>query len=445
MSRAGTVRIKCRLTDKRGNILDPCQPGAISYVVTPARRQVQPPAGKVPGMDRFRVMIKGYIALFSESDRITDPAPFKAYKNFLLHAPRGSELSFKTVDFRCGIRSICATDSSFSIKINVSIGTMVYSKAMADLIIPAFQRDKNGNFKCQKECVQVEKIFHQCYFRNELAVTYREEIIRAEVYQYNSLSDGTSKIYTNDDELKQYGRRGILDPQKVSYYALLVNGVLRPRANYEIAKGFLRLKTEDAPPPGAPLAISFVTFKNKSGELLPAEVYCYNTVSDGVKREYTNADELKIYGNKGIADPEQASFVNLYINGVLQPPVNYAVKKGLLSLLTTDIPRKGVPITLEFITIRGTCGRVLKASTYIYNALAHDKRVYTSEDELRMYGNMGIPDPRKTSCHNLSINAVRQPAVNYSLQKGLLTLNTADLPLAGSPVSLQFITVTSSR
>ncbi|HHY91517.1 MAG TPA: DUF4183 domain-containing protein [Clostridiales bacterium] len=60
-----------------------------------------------------------------------------------------------------------------------------------------------------------------------------------------------------------------------------------------------------------------------------------------------------------------------------------------------------------------------------------------------MYGNQGILDPQKASYHNLFINAVIQPSKNYSVQEGLLTLNTKDLPLKGSPISLQYITVYS--
>ena len=73
------------------------------------------------------------------------------------------------------------------------------------------------------------------------------------------------------------------------------------------------------------------------------------------------------------------------------------------------------------------------------------KNTYTNADELIIYGNRGILDPNNVSYYNLFINAVIQPYVNYSVQEGLLTLNTGDLPLKGSPISLQFITVSSLR
>ena len=57
-----------------------------------------------------------------------------------------------------------------------------------------------------------------------------------DVYHYNTLSDGEKKVYTNEDELKEYGDRGILDPDSVSYYSLYINGVLQPKVNYEYKK-----------------------------------------------------------------------------------------------------------------------------------------------------------------------------------------------------------------
>lgn len=101
------------------------------------------------------------------------------------------------------------------------------------------------------------------FFKNDIDITYQEDTVRAEVYQYNALADGTRNTYTNQDELTQYGNRGILDPGKVSYHTLFVNGAIQPRANYDIEKGLLTLKTEDVPPKNAPIIISFVTFKDK--------------------------------------------------------------------------------------------------------------------------------------------------------------------------------------
>jgi len=75
------------------------------------------------------------------------------------------------------------------------------------------------------------------------------------------------------------------------------------------------------------------------------------TYSDGVRSVYTNKDGLVEYGITDIMSPNEVSYINLFINGVLQPTVNYKVEKGKLTLLTEDIPMKGVVIILQFISI----------------------------------------------------------------------------------------------
>lgn len=434
--------IDCFLTDKNGYILSPSNPDANGYVVTTLNSN----AGHKQ-KTRFKIAIKGYISLFMDYKRLSAPIPFEIYKNISLYAPQETYLSFTTRNFKCVIDDIIYTkNNSLKVHIKVIFSTVVRSAAQADLTVPVLEDpdDKISDSEIKKVCLSVTQVFDKCYLNNEIDITYQEDTVKADVYQYNALSDGIRHIYTNEDELNEYGDRGILDPYKVSYYALFINGVIQPRANYELKEGLLTLKTEDVPPKNAPITIRFVIFKDKNGTVYPAEVYHYNTIADGMKKEFTNADELQSYGNKGIIDPKQVSLINLYINGVLQPTVNYEIKKGLLSLLTSDIPHKGVPITLEFITLRGNNGQILKAKTYAYNALAHENHVYTNKDELKIYGNKGILDPKYVSYYNLFINAVLQPDSNYSVHKGILSLNTEALPLKGSPITLQFVTISSS-
>lgn len=99
---------------------------------------------------------------------------------------------------------------------------------------------------------------------NTLSLNPKNNLIDADVYRYNTLSDGAKRIYTNNDELTQYGDRGILDPNDVSFFSLFVNGVLQPKVNYEIQEGLLILKTEEVPIKDSPIIISFITFKDKS-------------------------------------------------------------------------------------------------------------------------------------------------------------------------------------
>lgn len=94
-----------------------------------------------------------------------------------------------------------------------------------------------------------------------------KKLLRAEVYQYTTLSDGNKKVYTNEDELKEYGTRGILDPASVTFYSLFINGVLQPKVNYEIQEGLLLLKTNDAPPKNSTIILSFITILKEENEV----------------------------------------------------------------------------------------------------------------------------------------------------------------------------------
>lgn len=147
-----------------------------------------------------------------------------------------------------------------------------------------------------------------------------------------------------------------------------------------------------------------------------------------------------MYGNRGILDPGDFSYINLFTNGVLQPKSNYVVKKGHLIFTTKDVPSKGTPIILEFLKLINQNNSLVKVYTYQYNAFAQDKKIYTDSDEITMYGNKGILDPATTSYQNLFYNGVIQPDVNYSTKKGLLVFNTQDIPKNGKPIVLQFIT-----
>jgi hypothetical protein len=83
--------------------------------------------------------------------------------------------------------------------------------------------------------------------------------------------------------------------------------------------------------------------------LLKAETFQYTAISDGIKRIYTNQDRVTKYGSTGIFSPNCVSYINLFINGILQPSSFYHVQEGILFLISDDIPEKGVPIILQFI------------------------------------------------------------------------------------------------
>lgn len=91
-----------------------------------------------------------------------------------------------------------------------------------------------------------------------------------------------------------------------------------------------------------------VTVERKIADV---ETYQYNAIAAGEKRIYTSKDELTEYGSKGILSSEEYSYANLFVNGVLQPCVTYALEKDKLELKTEDVPLPGSPIIIQFITI----------------------------------------------------------------------------------------------
>jgi len=74
-------------------------------------------------------------------------------------------------------------------------------------------------------------------------------------------------------------------------------------------------------------------------------------LSDGLRKVYTEQDALVNSGLQQMMDPADASYMNLFINGILQPKVNYRVTEGRLVLLTEDVPEKGCPIVLQMLQI----------------------------------------------------------------------------------------------
>lgn len=74
-------------------------------------------------------------------------------------------------------------------------------------------------------------------------------------------------------------------------------------------------------------------------------------LADGKKRVYTESDALSEYGIQQIWNPSQIAYMNLFINGILQPKVNYEVTEGKIILRTEDVPAEGCPIILQMIKV----------------------------------------------------------------------------------------------
>lgn len=200
-----------------------------------------------------------------------------------------------------------------------------------------------------------------------------DQIVNATVWQYNAISDGTKKVYTNSDEIQKYGNHGIPSPCEVSYSNLYINGVLQPQANYYIRKGVLTLTTADAPTEGSPVILESIIIRSKDGNLFQTESPLYNAYSNGGKI-YTDQDAIQMYGNQKIPSPNQSAFQNLFVNSVIQPHVNFRVQKGILIFNTTDSPTAGAPITLQSVKNinQSSCCNVQMS----HAALAQMKKIY---------------------------------------------------------------------
>lgn len=81
------------------------------------------------------------------------------------------------------------------------------------------------------------------------------------------------------------------------------------------------------------------------------EVFEYYTISDGYCRIYKEDDGMKELGNQVILDPCMVSYMNLFINGVLQPKESYEVQSGVIMLKTDDTPPKGAPVILQMFKV----------------------------------------------------------------------------------------------
>jgi hypothetical protein len=77
------------------------------------------------------------------------------------------------------------------------------------------------------------------------------------------------------------------------------------------------------------------------------EVYEYYAISNGYSRVFKEEDGITELGKQVILDPCLVSYMNLFINGVMQPRESYDVQSGSIMLKTVDVPIKGSPVILQ--------------------------------------------------------------------------------------------------
>jgi len=77
----------------------------------------------------------------------------------------------------------------------------------------------------------------------------------------------------------------------------------------------------------------------------------YFAIADGHKHIFTEDDGVKDLGKQKILDPSKVSYMNLFINAVLQPKENYEVTKGMICLKTEDVPICGATVVLQMFIV----------------------------------------------------------------------------------------------
>ena len=419
--------ITCRLTDRCGNEINPYSPGAIIY---------SEPLDHYA--NRWSVGIEGYIAVYSDEERVSPPIPFYIVASFCLFVPKESTITFVLESFHACVLN-CQHKSKpkiGQIKLLISVETIVSSQKETCLLVP--QVDANFNI-IDRVCIHADRIFDSIRVCSDCCISYKNAEMQVEIAQYSTIADGSKRTFRNDDEMKEYGGQGILSPEEVSFFNVFVNGVLQPKMNYILKKGELTFITQDIPAKDRTVIILFVTWKNADCQIVDALEWQFSAISNGFKKIYVNEDEVPGYESFGIPSPNEVSYFNLYINGVLQPKSNFQVRKGRLELTTENAPTKDAFVILESIIIHDAKGQLFRAENASYNAYSNGGKIYTNQDEIWKYGMYGILDPSETSYQNLFVNGILQPHVNYIVRRGYLILNTEDSPTEKAPITLQSV------
>lgn len=425
----GFPNLICYLSDQNGTALNPTEEGAIGYKDLSApdaygeQRAFLPP-GELMTFASAAVFIEGYITVLACQGALARTVPFRMVQCVpLSFSPEGT-LRFRTLQFCCSAKLASASADGCAAEILVRMESEV-------------ARDTQGeqdHSRCYGGCGGSKSFFKSCTYTSCPLLP-----LRAEIVQYNAVGDGEKRVFTNADELRDYGDRGILDPDSVSFCQLFVDGMLQPDATYTLETGRLAFTTSDVPEEGVPIALLFVTIKGEGNRRLNGKAECYVAVSDGARRVYTDEDEWTEYTHNGIPDPQKVSYWSLFVNGVLQPQAAYQLKKGVLELC--DAPLAGQIVILESVLIYDDCAQLQKAADGQYLAIAKGQRLFTNGDAEEIYHPAPITLPFFSSYQSVFVNGVIQPQRTYQIGGGYLAFLTGSLPSVGAPVTQQAVSV----
>ena len=81
------------------------------------------------------------------------------------------------------------------------------------------------------------------------------------------------------------------------------------------------------------------------------ELYEFYMYAKENQRVFSYCDQVNEYRDSKIPSPEDVSYTNLFINGVLQPAKNYKVVKDKLILKTIDLPLEKTILILQMVKV----------------------------------------------------------------------------------------------
>ena len=81
------------------------------------------------------------------------------------------------------------------------------------------------------------------------------------------------------------------------------------------------------------------------------ELYEFYMHAKNNQRVFSYHDQVNEYRNGKIPSPDDVSYMNLFINGVLQPAKNYQVVKDKIILKTIDLPLENTILILQMVKV----------------------------------------------------------------------------------------------
>ena len=93
------------------------------------------------------------------------------------------------------------------------------------------------------------------------------------------------------------------------------------------------------------------------------ELYEFYMHAKNNQRVFSYHNQVNEYQNGKFPSPDDVSYMNLFINGVLQPAKNYEVVKDKLILKTIDLPLENTILILQMVKVQYLIKMLLQGET----------------------------------------------------------------------------------